>query len=156
MFGGLGFRFLEDIPLNPPRPKSFFQFVTTLLRVRRRASMESGVQDDRSIGQEVMSSQVRDAAPQEPRRLEGETHGPNYDGGPRALQQLPNGVPHREAGSSPVDSVGLESVAYSPTAVRAEAAGLREAGEQRAQGSPQAFSQVVWPTQPEHGPGEPS
>ena len=53
MFGGLGFRFFKDIPLNPPRPKSFFQFVTTLLRVRRRASMESGVQDDRSIGQEI-------------------------------------------------------------------------------------------------------
>ena len=34
--------------------------------------------------------------------------------------------------------------------MRAEAAGQREAGEQRAQGSPQAFSQAVWPTQPEH------
>ena len=66
--------------------------------------MESGVQDQRPNGQQVMIAQVREAAPREPGRLEGETHGPNYDQDPQPEQLLPNGVSHGPAGNSPADS----------------------------------------------------
>ncbi|CAE7289297.1 GIP, partial [Symbiodinium sp. CCMP2592] len=120
--------------------------------------MESGVQDQRPDGQQVMIAQVRDATLQEPRPLEGETHGPNYDRGPHPPQQLPNGVPHRPLGASPTAESDLAAFAYSPSAERHEMGGGDRDCAPR--GPAPAFYQEALPAQPERlgmaGPVEPA
>ena len=86
-----------------------------------------------------MIAQVREAAPREPGRLEGETHGPNYDRDPQPEQLLPNGVSHGPAGNSPADSGDLAAF-YAPSPLSQDPA---------VPSSSRAFFQEAWPAQPE-------
>ena len=119
--------------------------------------MESEVQNQRPEGQQVMIAQVRGATPPEPRPLEGETHGPDYQGGPQLQTSMLNGIPPRLPGASPAGSGGIESLPYSPAADRTEPMGQPPRAV-APQGSPQAFFSKPWPAQPERsgmvGPGE--